>query len=445
MTRDELITKKIGAINLGCDKNRVSLEKMLGDLKEYGFTVESDINDCEIIIVNTCSFITPAVKESIDNILLALNQKQNKCEKVIVSGCLPDRYNDEVASEMPEVDLFITAKDNKFITKKIEELYSVEEKYSPKASNRLLTTPNHYAYLKIADGCNNGCAYCTIPRIRGRYVSVPMDELVKEAKYLGSIGVKEIILVAQDITKYGEDLYEKNSLIELINNLSKIKSIEWIRLHYCYPESVNDELLEVIANNPKVCKYIDIPLQHVDNEILYEMNRRVNESQTYELIEKIKNNYPNIAIRSTFIVGFPGETRKQFAKLVSFIKKYKLNNVGFFPYYREEKTKAYFMKNQVSKWSKMNRLHKVQKAQEQIANQLNSQRIGQVVKVLLDDFDEVTGNYLGRDEFNSPSVDFVISVTDNGQVKTGDFVNVKITNYDNGIFRGEIVWIYQTN
>ena len=438
MKENELLEKKVSAISLGCDKNRVDLEHMLGKIKEYGFKVIEDINDAEIIIVNTCSFIAPAVKEAIDNIIIAINQKKLKCEKVIVTGCLTERYLDEIKSEFPEVDAFVKIKDNDTILSVIFDLYNVDYKNKYRGNIRLLTTYNHYAYLKIADGCNNGCAYCTIPRIRGRYRSVPMDELVKEAKELASQGVKELIIVAQDITRYGEDIYKKNSLIELLEKLSKIKGIEWIRLHYCYPEMVTDELLTYIQNNPKICKYLDIPLQHIDNKILKDMNRNCDEQQTRDLISKIKTDYPNFAIRTTYIVGFPGETRFQFNKLLKFIKQSKLNNVGFFPYYREEKTKAYFMKKQIPNFIKKLRLKKIEKAQEQVANELNKARVGQIVRILIDYYDDSNGFYYGRDEYQSPQVDFIFEVEDNNKIECGMFYNIKIIGYNNGVFKGEI-------
>lgn len=439
MTQNELLEKSISAISLGCDKNRVDLEHMLGKLKDYGFKIISDINDAQIIIVNTCAFILPAVKEAIENILLAIKQKQNKCEKVIVSGCLNERYLDEITKEFSEVDCFLRLKDNDDILKKILNLYGVYADERFRSDERLLTTHKHYAYLKIADGCNNGCAYCTIPRIRGRYRSVEIDDLYREAKQLAKQGVKEIIVVAQDITRYGEDLYNKNCLIELLEKLSKIKEIEWIRLHYLYPEKITDELLEYINQNEKICKYLDIPLQHIDNNILCEMNRKCDEKTTRELIEKIRKNYPNFTIRSTFIIGFPGETKKQFNNLLDFIKTARLQNVGFFPFYREEKTKAYYMKKQVPNFIKKKRIKVIEKAQQEVADKLNLARINQIVKVLVDEFDPNTGYFIGRDEYNSPNVDFFIEINDNNNIECGKFYSVKITNYENRIFKGEIV------
>lgn len=439
MTEKELLEKKVSAICLGCDKNRVDLEHMLGNLREFGFEVIDDITNAQIIIVNTCAFIAPAVKESIDNILLATKQKNGVCEKVIVTGCINERYFEEIKAEIGEVDKFVKVKDNDTIIQTLFDCYNVDKKIKNHDSERLLTTPSHYAYLKIADGCNNGCAFCTIPRIRGRYKSEELSDLVKEAKELASQGVKELIIVAQDITRYGEDLYEKNMLIPLLEKLSKIKGIEWIRLHYAYPEKIDDELLEYIYNNDKICKYLDIPLQHIDNKILYEMNRRCDEKQTRELITKIREKYPKIALRTTYIVGFPGETRKQFKNLLEFIKQNPMPNVGFFPFYREEKTKAYFMKHQVPNFIKKHRLKVIQKAQEIVSDELNKQRLNQVVQVLVDSFDENTGYFVARDMYNSPDVDFCIMIKDNSKIEIGKMYNVKLTDYINRIFVGEIV------
>ncbi len=438
MDLEELKQKKISAISLGCDKNRVDLEKMLYNLKNFGFKIVDDISDCEIIIVNTCAFISPAVSESIQNILLAIDEKNYKCEKVIVTGCLNSRFENEIESLIKDVDCFVTLKDNSQIVNKILELYGLSSNYTYK-NGRLLTNFSHYAFLKIADGCDNGCAYCTIPRIRGRYKSVPMDELISEAKNLAEQGVKELILVAQDITRYGIDIYHKYSLIDLIKSLSKIKNIEWIRLHYCYPEMVTNELLDEIKNNPKVCKYIDVPLQHIDDKILNNMNRRSNEQQVRDLIKNIKKNYPEIAIRSTFIIGFPGETRHQFNKLIKFIEDYKLDNVGFFPFYKEEKTKAFFMKKQIPNFIKKHRLKKIQKVQERVMNANNINRIGSITPVIIDYFDCEYGYFVGRTNQNSPDVDFYIYFEDNPKIKVGNIYQAKIIGYYNSMFKGEII------
>ena len=437
MTIEELKTKKISAISLGCDKNRVDLEHMLGALSDFGFEIVPNIEDAEILIVNTCAFISSAVKEAIDNIFLALKQKENKCEKVIVTGCLNERYLDSLKKEIPEVDAFVRVKDNDQILKVIFDLYEIEHKDRFKNQGRLLTTPSHYAYLKIADGCNNGCAYCTIPRIRGRYKSVPMDDVVKEAKILASMGVKELIVVAQDVSRYGEDLYGQVMLIPLLEKLSKIRDIKWIRLHYLYPEMINDELLDYIYENEKICKYLDIPLQHIDDDILREMNRKLDEAKTRELIQKIQQKYPKIALRSTYIVGFPGETKKKFNKLLDFIQQYPMPDVGFFPYYREDKTKAYYMK-QIPAFKKKLRLKKIYAVQKIVSDELNSKRVGEVVEAVVDAYDEQNDCFILRDQYSSPNIDFVIEVSAQN-LKIGQFYNVKLTDYKNDVFKGEIV------
>ena len=437
MTIDELKTKKISAISLGCDKNRVDLEHMLGTLSDFGFQIVADIYSAEIIIVNTCAFISSAVEEAIQNILLATKLKKDKCEKVIVTGCLNERYLDDVKKEFPEVDAFVRVKDNDQILKVLFDLYSIPHKERFKNQGRTLTTPFNYAYLKIADGCNNGCAYCTIPRIRGRYKSIPIDDLVKEAKMLASKGVKELIIVAQDVSRYGEDLYGQVMLIPLLEKLSKIREIKWIRLHYLYPEMITDELLDFLYENDKICKYLDIPLQHIDDDILREMNRRTGETQTRELIQKIKEKYPKFALRTTYIIGFPGETKKQFEKLEDFIQKFPMPNVGFFPYYREDKTKAYYMK-QVPNFKKKIRLKKIYAIQKNVSDNLNKNRIGEVVEAVVDYYDENNKCFILRDEYSSPQVDFIIEVY-RDDLELGKFYNIKLTDYNQDKFKGEIV------
>ncbi|MBQ3494722.1 MAG: 30S ribosomal protein S12 methylthiotransferase RimO [Clostridia bacterium] len=438
MTKEELLTKKVSAISLGCDKNRVDLENMLGKIKHFGFEITEEIEDANIIIVNTCAFIQPAVKEGIDNILLALKQKKNACEKVIVCGCIVERYENEISKEIPEVDAYVKVSENSKIVEKILELYEVDAKIK-ETSARVLTTAPHIAYLKIADGCDNCCSYCTIPRIRGRYKSTPIDDLVKEAKNLAEQGVKELIVVAQDTTRYGTDIYDKPMLVPLLEKLCQIKEIKWIRLHYLYPEMVNVELLNFIVNQPKICDYIDIPLQHIDEKILKSMNRRNNEEQARELVKMIKENYPQITVRTTFIVGYPGESKKQFKKLVQFLKDNNLENVGFFPYYKEEKTKAYFLKKQNTNYKKLLRLKKIQKVQYQIANNINSSRVGEEIMVLVDKFDNQTGYYICHDEANSPNIDFEILLDGNSDVVCGNFYKVKLVDYQNQTFIGEVL------
>ena len=440
MKREELKEKVVSAISLGCDKNKVDLEKMLGRLKEYGFQVCEDIQSANIVIVNTCAFIKDAQAESIMNIIEVEDlKKKGIVEKVIVSGCLPERNYDEIKQNFPLIDAFIRLRENENICKIIEDLYGVEEHKEIKKYERVLTNCPTYAYLKIADGCNNVCSFCTIPRIRGRYVSYPMEKLLDEAKNLVGRGVKEIILIAQDTTRYGEDLYGENKLIELCEKLSKIKELKWIRLHYAYPEKVNKKLLDFIVKNPKMCKYIDIPLQHIDNEILISMRRKHDEKETRDLIELIRNEYPQIAIRTTFIVGYPGEDRRQFKKLYNFVKKTQFEYAGFFPYSREPNTISYFMKKQKSNFIKKLRTKKIKKLQNHIASINAKNQLGQIIEVIVDEFDEMTGEFCGHSEKTSPSLDFGVRFVDNGNIQVGDIISVQITDFDGTDFKGEIV------
>ena len=439
MTKEELKTKIISAISLGCDKNRVDLEKMLGLLKEYGFTITEEVENSDIVIVNTCAFIEQAQQEAIMNIIYAEDlKKRGQIEKIIVSGCLPERNYDDIRMNFPLIDKFMRLRENSNIISIIEDLYGVANSKPIKTIKRVITNCPSFAYLKIADGCSNACSYCTIPRIRGRYQSYPLDDLVQEAKMLVQGGVRELILVAQDITRYGEELYGENCLIKLCDKLSKIKNLQWIRLHYLYPEKLDDTLLDYISKNDKICKYIDLPLQHIDNEILASMRRKLDENATRQLVKKIKDEYPSLAFRTTFIVGYPGETREKFRKLYDFIKESKFDYAGFFPYSREEGTASYYMKNQISSFTKKRRLKKLQKLQNSIVTSLAREKIGQVITVLVDSFDSESGEFIAHSQNLSPSVDFGVRFVDNGYIKCQTFVNVKITDFDGSYFKGEI-------
>ncbi len=440
MTKEELIQKTISAISLGCDKNKVDLEKMLGRLHAFGFTISDDIYSSDIVIVNTCAFIQPAQEEAIMNIIEMENLKQNGIlEKVIVTGCFPERNYNSMKENFPTIDAFLRLRDNDKICEIIEDLYNVEHDKPIKKYERILTNSPSYAYLKIADGCNNVCSYCTIPRIRGRYISYPMEELLEEAKNLVGRGVKELILVAQDTTRYGEDLYCENKLIELCEKLSKIKDLEWIRLHYLYPEKVDDKLLSYIVKNPKMCNYIDLPLQHIDNDILKSMRRKVDENGTRNLLENLKNNYPSLALRSTFIVGYPGETRAKFKKLIEFIKDTKFDYAGFFPYSKEPNTASFYMKKHLSNWTKKHRWNKIKKVQNQIALEKAKEMMGQEIEVLVDYFDENTGEYVGHSQKLSPLVDFGVRFVDNGNINCAQIIKVKIYDFDGSDFKGEVL------
>lgn len=434
---EKLKGKKISAVSLGCDKNRVDLERMLFWLKDYGFEIVENVEDADIVIVNTCAFITPAKEEALANIFqMCLLKSKGVIEKVIVSGCLAQRHKNELIKEIPEVDAFLTASENENICQIIEKLYGVEESKQKNKLGRVFTNRGAYAFLKIAEGCSNACSYCTIPRIKGRYQSYPMDDIVDEAKYLADKGVKELVVVAQDVTRYGEDLYGENKLIELCQKLAKIDKIKWIRLHYAYPEKITDELLNYIEKEPKMCKYMDIPLQHIDNRILTSMRRRMGEEDTRKLIDKLTSEYHNIELRTTFIVGYPSETKAEFKKLCDFVKNTKFDYAGFFPYYREENTPSYFMDKQISQFTKHRRLKKIQKIQSKVATEKAKEKIGKVFTVLVDYFDENTGLYVGHTEFLSPTVDFGVEIVDNENIKIGEFVSVKFIDFNGENYKG---------
>ncbi len=440
MTKEELKKKNLSAISLGCDKNKVDLEKMLGRIKEYGINIIDSVEEADIVIVNTCAFIQPAQEEAIYNILAMEKLKQDgRIEKVIVTGCFPERNYNSMKENFPSIDAFLRLNENDKIVETIEKLYGLEPSKPAKKFERVLTNSPSYAYLKIADGCDNVCSYCTIPRIRGRYKSYPIDDLVDEAKNLVSRGVKEIILVAQDLTRYGEDLYKENCLIKLCEKLSKIRGLNKIRLHYAYPEKVTDELLDFISKNEKMCKYLDLPLQHIDDEILRSMRRKLGEGDTRELVTKIKTSYPEIALRTTFIVGYPGESKAQFKKLCDFVRESEFDYAGFFPYSREPNTASYFMKKQISEFVKKRRLKKITNLQHEIVLKKAREKIGQEVEVLVDSYDVQSGEYIGHSEKMSPLVDFNVKFVDNGKVECYTYIKVRIYDFDGSDYKGEII------
>ena len=438
-TKDNILNKKVGFISLGCDKNRVDLENIVYLITQAGFKTTKNLEEANIVIINTCSFIESARVESIDSILETANLKSLMCEKIIVTGCLNHMNYADLESSLPEVDCFVKVNENSLIVDKIFKLYGLDfTDCIPKCDfNRVLSTPKHYAYLKISEGCNNFCSYCTIPFIRGRFVSEPIENLVKEATALAKQGVKELILVGQDVTKYGQDLYGHLAITELLQKLSKIDGIEWIRLLYCYPELINDDLIAEIKNNPKVVKYVDLPLQHINSNILKQMNRRTDKNKILEIIHKLKEAVPNIAIRTTFILGFPGETEADFKEVLEFLNQEKLTNVGFFPYSREEGTRAYNFPNQVHHSTKNKRVRLAYQTQEKIVENNNNNLVNQILDVIIDEVNE--DYYIGRSYLSAPEIDTVVYITKNGLVyNTGDIVPVKITEVLNYDLEGEI-------
>lgn len=441
MTKDKLIKKKFYMVCLGCDKNRVDAERIRFLLADYGFEYTDDISKADFAVINTCAFIGDAKEESINTILEVAEYKKQNLQKLIVTGCLAQRYCDEIKAGIPEIDAVVRLKNNVNIVKVVKGLYGLDitKDNTQKTSvlPRVLSTPSHYAFLKIADGCNNCCSYCTIPQIRGRYCSALPKDIVNEAKQLVKNGVKELILVAQDVTNYGADLFGKPVLVELIRELSKIKNLKWIRLHYCYPNLITDELLNEIATNPKVCKYLDIPMQHASTDVLKLMNRKDTLQDYNILLEKIRKLPEFIAVRSTFIVGFPGETKQDFNVLTEFLKQQQMQYVGFFKYSREEYTVAHDLPHQVSERTKQNRYNKVANLQQQIMINSQQQFVGKTMFAICEQQQDNT--YVLRNEYNSPNIDTSIFVETKKQLKIGEFYKIKIVGLEGIDLKGELV------
>ncbi len=423
--------KKIGMVSLGCDKNRVDTENVLYALTERGYQLTQNVEEADILVVNTCAFITTAVRESIDTILELAEQKQNRDVKIVVMGCFAERYAMEVKDDLPEVDAFIGVNSYANVADIFDNLGNgrqivLEKNPCGYLRGRVQTTPAHYAYLKIADGCDNFCTYCAIPYIRGRYRSYPMEELIEEAKGLADNGVKELIVVAQDTTRYGKDLYGKYMLTELLKELVKLDFYR-IRILYAYPELVSDELIELIATEPKIAKYIDIPLQHVSNSILKAMHRRNTKEEAYALLTKLKERCPDIAIRSTFIVGFPGETEEDYNEVKELVATGLIDYAGFFAYSKEKGTVAYKMKNQVPYKVKKAREKELSKMQSYNIEARHAKYVGKTMEVIYEGIDYNKGKFYGRPEYNAPDIDTKIYFTSDFPLEVGEVYDVKIT------------------
>lgn len=438
---------KVGVVSLGCDKNRVDTEVMLANLTKGGYEIVSDPELADVIIVNTCAFLESARMEAIQTAFeMASYKKTGKCQKVILTGCLGQKFGEDVFSEMHEVDAVVGTENYGDICEIVEKALNGERKLYQHCADgitfgsRILTTAPHTAYLKIADGCDNYCTYCLIPFIRGRFRSVAMDKLVEQTAELASKGVKELILVAQDITRYGKDLYGEYKIVELIRNLSKVDGIEWIRLLYCYPELIDDKLIEEISTNDKVVKYVDIPLQHVNDEILRKMNRRSDGKSIRALFDKLADK--NIQVRSTFICGFPYETKQTVQEVENFLLQYKLRNVGFFAYSREEGTAAAKFECQVPAHVKQSYVNKLYKAQFKIADMLNKRDVGKIYKCIVDEppeFNDGKYFYVGRTYFMSPEIDGQVFIVSPKELTVGEFYDVKITGAVDYDLLGEVV------
>ncbi len=433
--------KKIGVISLGCDKNRVDTEKMLAILSKK-HTLVAEEENAQIIVINTCAFLESSRKEAILEILRVAQLKKQGLEKIIVTGCLPQKFINEIFNELVEVDAFLGVSDYSKINGVIDKIYlgervnAVGEPRKERGTKRVLTTKN-YAYLKIADGCSNHCTYCLIPKIRGKFRSTPQEKLIAEAKCLGR--VSELILVAQDVTRYGEDLNNGTNLVGLIKSLSNLKNVKKIRLLYCYPENITSELIEEIKTNEKVIKYLDIPLQHADDKVLKLMNRRGTYQSYLDLINKLREEIPNIAIRSTFITGFPNEDETAFNNLVNFIKETKLSNVGFFAYSREKDTPADKLEGHIENKVKQKRLKKLYSTQKKVVKERAKSLIGFSIEVLAEGFDENNFIYYGRAYFNAPDIDGKIYFFSKKEIVFGKYYKVKITGFTDYDFYGEIL------
>lgn len=433
---------KIGVVSLGCPKNLVDSETMLGLIHEENYEITNDPSEAEIIIVNTCGFIESAKEESINTILqMAEYKKSGSCKYIIVTGCLSQRYAEELFSELPEADAIAGVEvydeigsiikrvmnGERFIMlerSKPDVIYTSKETFLP----RILTTPSYTAYLKIAEGCDNCCSYCAIPKIRGPYRSKPMAQVLKEAKALADNGVKELIVVAQDTTRYGEDLPEgKLLLADLLKELNKIESLKWIRVMYCYPNNFTDELIETFASLDKVCKYVDLPLQHASNRLLASMNRYDTREEVETLLAKLRKRIPGIVIRTTFIVGFPGETDADFEELKEFVEQQRFENAGVFAYSQEEGTVAGAMPNQIPDEIKQERYHELMALQAQISEEIHKDTEGQTLEVLVEGIEEDgSGLHYGRSYREAPDIDGLVFIENPGDIKPGCFVKVNI-------------------
>ncbi|MBR3948696.1 MAG: 30S ribosomal protein S12 methylthiotransferase RimO [Clostridia bacterium] len=429
---------KIAMIGLGCPKNQVDAEVMLSLLIEAGFEITGDTEDADLVIVNTCGFINDAKKEAIDTILSACEmKKEGIIRKVVVTGCLSERYKDEIMKEIPEVDGCVGIGANGEIAeicKRVlegEKLAEFPSKYNLSLDgDRVLTAPSHYAYLKIAEGCSNCCTYCAIPKIRGKFRSRTFASVVLEASELAKNGVKELILVAQDTTKYGTDLYGVPRLSDLVSEIAKIDGVEKIRLLYCYPESITDELIEVIANEEKVCKYIDIPLQHCNGEVLKRMNRKGDKESLLALIKKMREKIPGLVLRTTFITGFPGETEEQFTELCEFINEVKFDRLGCFAYSPEEDTPAAKMDGQLDEDIKNKRAETIMNEQMLIMDEKQQKLIGTYLDVTVDYFDEDNLLYMGRSYMDAPEIDTNVIISSEEELAPGQTVKCKVIGFD---------------
>lgn len=434
MKTKTLKKNKVNVVTLGCSKNIFDSEVMMSQLKANHFEVEHEgkSNDAEIVIINTCGFIDHAKQESIDTILNYAEAKdRGLVDKVYVTGCLSERYKDDLAKEIPQVNAFFGTRELPRLLKTLNADYKKEL-----IGERLITTPSHYAYFKIAEGCDRPCSFCAIPLMRGKHISTPIEQLLNNARQLAKQGVKELILIAQDLTYYGLDIYKKRNLAELLQRLSEIEGIEWIRLHYAFPSGFPMDVLKVMRENEKICNYIDIPLQHISDPLLKSMRRGTTKEKTIKLIQQFREEVPNIAIRTTLITGYPGETADDQAQLEEWVQASRFDRLGVFTYSHEENTHAFLLEDNVPEELKQERADRIMDIQSEISMQLNQDKIGKTFKVL---FDRVEGDYfVGRTEYDSPEVDNEVLVPKSQYVRLGDFAKVHIKKAEHFDLFGEL-------
>ena len=440
------MTKKVGFVSLGCAKNLTDTETMLGVLTDSGYEITADVSEADVLVVNTCAFIDSAKEESIEAILEMASYKKQKCELLVVTGCLAQRYREDIEKELDEVDIILGTPDYPSIVKALDEYYAKGEKLSQVSDAntpveydlpRIKSTPFYTAYLKIADGCDNFCTYCIIPKLRGKYKSRPEESILAEARQLAKEGVKELILIAQDTAYYGKDRGEY-ALHKLLGKLSDIDGIEWIRLQYCYPENITCELAEEITNNPKVVKYIDMPLQHISDNVLRRMGRRSRQEEIENLIKSLRASCPDIVIRTSLIAGFPGETEEDFQKLKDFLLEYRLDRVGVFAYSCEDGTPAAQYPDQIPDDIKEQRRDELMELMRDISLKKNREKKGKTVSVIVEGYDEEEFCYVGRSSQDTPDVDGSAYIYSQYELNAGDIVNIKIIDASEYDITGEV-------
>lgn len=442
----------VGFVSLGCSKNLIDTEVAVGLFKEHHYTIVNDPSKADIIVVNTCGFIDSAKEEAINTILEMAEYKKKRCRYLIAMGCLVQRYYDDLKKSLPEVDLFIKLENYDKLWQSIEDMIKMDVQIQPKNKSnlkiseitqlpmleqqeymeRVVTTGQNYAYLKIGEGCSNFCTYCAIPYIRGKFISRTIEDILEEAKMLASKGIKELIVIAQDTTKYGIDIYGESKLVELLQEISKIDGIEWIRFLYSYPEGITDELINLVATNNKIAKYFDIPIQHISDDILKKMNRRTSKKNIENLLEKIRVQIPDVVLRTSLIVGFPGETENNFNELLDFVKKAKFDKLGAFMYSKEDGTPAAKMENQIHGNTKKSRYNKLMKLQQEISNQNLQKRVGNIYSVLVENMSFDRKYYIGRTMQDAPDIDGVVFIkNDTEKDLMNSFVKCKLVEVCN--------------